>query len=187
MPFSQSSQLSTIVQWVERMKPVSILDVGTGMGQYGILLRNNLENEHLFIVTPQSATQRPRDEWNIRIDGIEGFPGYLTPCHDWAYNRMMIGNALEILPGIATASYDVVLAIDVLEHFTPDDGQIFLAELRRIAKQGLLVSTPKDFHAQDIPANTYENHRSVWTREQLAASGLTLVLENEESWVVTNA
>lgn len=187
MPFSQSSQLSTIIQWVEKNNPKSILDVGTGMGQYGVILRNNLENEHLFVVSPQSATQRPRDQWRVTIDGIEGFASYLTPCHEWAYNRMMIGDALQILPGIPKDAYDLVLAIDVLEHFTIDDGQIFLSQLQRVAKNALLVSTPKDFHAQDIPANTYENHRSVWTREQLAARGLPVVLENQESWIVTNS
>lgn len=43
MPFSQSSQISAIVQFGEELKPASILDVGVGMGQYGFLFRTNLE------------------------------------------------------------------------------------------------------------------------------------------------
>lgn len=43
MPFSFSNQLSTIIGYAEQQKPLSILDVGVGMGQYGFLLRTNLE------------------------------------------------------------------------------------------------------------------------------------------------
>ena len=43
MPFSYSSQLSTIVGYVEQQNPATILDVGIGMGQYGFLLRTNLK------------------------------------------------------------------------------------------------------------------------------------------------
>ena len=32
MPFSQSSQISTIVQYFEQLNPISLLDVGVGMG-----------------------------------------------------------------------------------------------------------------------------------------------------------
>ena len=43
MPFSHSAQISTIVGYAERLQPASVLDVGAGMGQYGVLLRNHLE------------------------------------------------------------------------------------------------------------------------------------------------
>lgn len=48
MPFSQSSQLSAILGYAEELKPTSVLDLGTGMGQYGFMLRNNLEFLNLF-------------------------------------------------------------------------------------------------------------------------------------------
>ena len=73
MPFSQSAQISTIVGCAEALQPQSVLDVGTGMGQYGFLLRNNLEGEHLFEVDGTRGWQRPREQWRVRIDGIEGF------------------------------------------------------------------------------------------------------------------
>ena len=70
MPFSFSSQISTIVQYIEQLNPASLLDVGVGMGQYGFLSRINLENINLFQIDDDQATQRPRDEWRVRIDGI---------------------------------------------------------------------------------------------------------------------
>ena len=56
MPFSQSSQLSTIVGFVEQVNPASIMDVGTGRGQYGFLVRNSLEQANLFCVAGMRAT-----------------------------------------------------------------------------------------------------------------------------------
>lgn len=186
MPFSQSSQVSTILDFALALDPASVLDVGTGMGQYGFLLRTNLENEHLFDIRGAHAKQRDRSEWKYRIDGIEGYDGYLTPVHAYAYQEVMIGNALEVLPRIADRSYELVIAIDILEHLTTEDGARFLDHCVRIASKAVLVSTPKEFHAQEIAANPYENHRSVWSEVALREAGFLRTLPNAESWVVVH-
>ena len=108
MPFSYSSQISTIIGYAENLKPISILDIGVGMGQYGFLLRTNLENLNLFEIHGEIANQRNKNEWKIRIDGIEGYPGYLTPVHDYSYNKIFIGDALSLLTSISNESYDFV-------------------------------------------------------------------------------
>lgn len=183
MPFSHSSQISTIVGFAEALKPASVLDVGTGMGQYGFLLRNSLEFLNLFEIDGHEGRQRDRSQWRITIDGIEGFAGYLTPVHHYAYSRMLIGDALALLPGIADGAYELVIAIDILEHFDTAQGLDFLAHCRRIARRAALVSTPKEFHAQEVEANPLENHRSVWSQAQLATAGYAQVLPNADSWV----
>ncbi|WP_395704132.1 hypothetical protein [Aquabacterium sp.] len=183
MPFSQSSQISTIVGCVEALRPQSVLDVGVGMGQYGFLLRTNLEHIHLFEVNGRDARQTPREHWRVRIDGIEGYGGYLTPVHQWAYNEVRVGDALQLLPTIADGAYELVMAIDILEHFDKADGLRFLQQCRRIARRMALVSTPKDFVEQHVEANPFEDHRSVWSREDLAAQGYGRVLPNGESWI----
>ena len=122
MPFSHSGQISAIVSEVESLNPDSILDVGVGMGQYGFLLRTNLENINLFTINGAVARRAPREAWRVRIEGVEGFPEYLTPVHDYAYNKIHIGNALDVLPTLPEASFDLVIAIDILEHFTKEDG-----------------------------------------------------------------
>lgn len=62
MPFSYSNQLSTIVGFAEQQNPESILDIGIGMGQYGFLLRTNLENVNLFEIDGSNARQSSRDQ-----------------------------------------------------------------------------------------------------------------------------
>jgi 2-polyprenyl-3-methyl-5-hydroxy-6-metoxy-1,4-benzoquinol methylase len=183
MPFSQSSQLSTIVGFIENCQPNAILDVGVGFGQYGFLARTNLEHFNLFEVTGATARKRERSEWNIIIDGIEAFQDYITPVHDYAYNNIYIGDALQVLPRL-TSNYDMVLAIDILEHFDKEDGKRFIEMLKTICTNHVLVSTPKDFVEQKIDANPYENHRSCWSLADLQACGFTTVLENPESWIM---
>ena len=172
-----------IVGFVESLQPRSVLDVGTGMGQYGLLLRNSLESVNLFEIEGNTGRQRPREGWNVVIDGIEGFPGYITPVHTYAYSAMRIGEARSVLAELPSASYDVVLAIDILEHFEAAEGRQFAADCIRVAKHAVLVSTPKEFIEQVVDANPLENHRSMWSRAQLEEMGLTTILPNHESWI----
>lgn len=183
MPFSQSSQISPIVGFVERLQPQSVLDVGAGMGQYGLLLRNALEFLNLFEVNGTQGRQRDRRDWRVVIDGIEGFAGYLTPVHDYAYNKIHIGNALDVLPTLPEASFDLVIAIDILEHFTKEDGLRFLQMLKRVSRKHVLVSTPKDFIHQEVEANPLEDHLSVWSCDDLTQAGFDRVVPNEVSWI----
>lgn len=184
MPFSQSSQITSIIQYIEQENPKTLLDVGTGMGQYGFLSRTNLENINLFKIDDGIAAQRPKQDWQVRIDGIEGFKEYVTPIHDYCYNKMMIGDALDILPTINNNSYELIIAVDILEHFTKAEGKTFLSQLKRIANKSVLVSTPKIFIAQEIEANPYEKHRSLWEKDELISNGFPNILDNEESWIV---
>jgi len=76
-----------------------------------------------------------------------------------------------------------VLAIDILEHFTKSQGEQFLEELQRLARKAVLLSTPKEFIPQEIAANPYENHRSLWTDAELATRRYQRILSNEISWI----
>ena len=183
MPFSYSNQLSTIIGFAEQQNPESILDVGVGMGQYGFLLRTNLENINLFEINGSDARQRSKDQWKITIDGIEGYAGYLTVVHDYSYNNLMIGNALELLPTLGDKTYDLVLAIDILEHFEKEQGIVFLQECQRVSRGYVLVSTPKDFVAQEVPANPLENHRSHWSEKDFRLCGFDSFLPNALSLI----
>ncbi len=182
MPFSLSSQLSCIMGYIEGKQPKSLLDVGVGMGQYGFLSRTNLEHFNLYEVTGSSARRKSKEEWNIIIDGIEAYPAYITPVHDYAYNKIFESDALAVLPRIEK-KYDMVLAIDILEHFVKADGLQFIKLLKAVSQGQVIVSTPKDFIEQHVEANPYENHRSHWSQEELKTEGFEAFLDNPDNWV----
>lgn len=181
MPFSFSSQLSAIVGYAESLNPGSVLDVGIGMGQYGFLLRNNLEALNLFEIQGDCGWQRDRSQWRVKIDGIEAFEKYLTPVHRYAYTNIIIDDALSALPRIEDRKYEMVLAIDILEHFEKAQGLNFLQHCKRVCSKSLLVSTPKEFIEQQVPANPFEDHRSHWTPQDLIDAGATLFLQDTNS------
>lgn len=142
MPFSQSSQISPIINLIEKEQPSTLLDVGTGFGQYGFLARTNLEHLNLFEVDGPHSRRREKSEWGIVIDGIEAFPKYITPVHDYAYDSISIGDAIDLLPNMSQ-SYDMVLAIDILEHFDKNRGLRFIELLQLASRGSVIISTPK--------------------------------------------
>ena len=65
-------------------------------------------------------------------------------------------------------NYDLVLLIDVLEHFNKTDGEHLLEKL--LSKNlGILISTPKDpSNQKNAFGNTYETHKSRWTKKEIS-------------------
>ena len=159
MPTSSLHQISDIVEMIVAADPRSVLDVGVGFGKYGVLAR-----EYLELLDGRAVYA----DWRRRIDGIEIFSDYLTGLHRSVYDRIMVGDAAEILPTVPDHEYDLVLLVDVLEHFTPAVGERVLdASLR--AGRNVIVSTPLRFFTQEGFGNPHEQHRSHWTRADLLA------------------
>ena len=154
MPTSNLSQINDIMQLIIFTNPRKILDIGVGFGKYGFLSREYLE---LW------DGREKYDEWNRRIDGIEVFGEYITPVHDFIYNKTYIGNAIDILPTI-DEKYDLILLIDVFEHFDYDSGLKLLKECEKHGKN-ILISVPKNMtHQEAAFGNPYEAHKCQWKK-----------------------
>ena len=152
MPTSHPRQINELIELVRRLDPGRILDVGCGLGKFGFLAREYLE---------VWGGEKPYGQWQRTIDAIEGFPDYITPVHGFVYDKVMVGDALEILAGL-DRTYDVVLLIDVLEHFERADGVALLHRCAGLARH-TVVSTPKDIGVQEeVFENPLEAHRSQW-------------------------
>jgi len=158
MPSSHLYQINEIVELIVLSKPKKLLDIGVGFGKFGFLSREYLE---LW------DGEENYEKWTHTIDGIEAFPKYLTPVHKYIYNKIYTGDALKIIPGIKK-KYDLILLIDVLEHFTKKDGTKLLKECLKITNN-ILISTPLDIGDQeDCFDNPYEIHKYQWTKEDLS-------------------
>lgn len=154
MPTSHSGQINTIVDLVVAIDPKSILDIGIGHGKYGFLSR-----EYLDVASDDVTYQHHK----IRIDGIEGFPEYITDLQRLIYDEIFVGNALEVIDTI-DRQYDLILMIDVFEHFTKEDGEAILAKCLKKAKH-VLISCPKHMHEQgEDHGNKYQEHKFQWRK-----------------------
>jgi hypothetical protein len=173
VPTSHHRQINEIVGLILKVNPMTLLDIGIGFGKYGVLAREYLE---LW------DGRGEYDSWKRGIDGIEVFKGYHNPIYSWAYNEVFFGDALEILPEL-NRRYDLVLMVDVLEHFTRDDGAALLTECKRVAKN-VLISTPRVVSPQgEAFGNPKEAHVSGWTANDLKSFGTRYVVPNDRSLI----
>ncbi len=173
MPSSHYFQLNEIVDLIALTNPVKVLDIGVGFGKYGFLAR-----EYLELWKDGGEYQK----WEKQIDGIEAFEPYITPVHKFIYNNIFIGNALDILPSLQD-KYDLILMIDVFEHFTFEEGRRLLGECRKKGKN-ILISVPIAMSAQEaIYGNPFEKHKYAWKREDFNDISDKFFLQNVRSTI----
>ena len=113
------------------------LDIGFGFGKNGFLIREYAELWYGNNVDPKS--------WKHNIDGIEAFGDYIQDWHNQIYNKIYMGDALDVLPSLD--KYDLIVMTDVLEHFEKDDGFKVL-DLIFDKCDNFLITTQKNPHAQ---------------------------------------
>lgn len=133
----------------------SLLDVGCG-----------------FNSPVQRLAPRPQ-----KLVGVDGFAEVIEQSrakgiHD-DYRNMSI---LEIGTAFAPGSFDVVLACDVIEHLTKEDGFKLLEQMEKIARKRTIIFTPNGFLPQGEEfGNPYQRHISGWTADEMTARGYQVV------------
>lgn len=155
------------------LKPFSVLDIGSGFGKYGVLCREYLElwdgrREYKFL---------------RRIDGVEAFENYITPLHKFIYNNIYTEN-ITVLINKIDYKYDLVLLIDVLEHFTKEEGT-WLVNTLLSKNKGIIIGTPKNpSNQKDVFDNVFETHKSLWKKDELTSFGKYLLVPDNISFII---
>jgi len=155
MPTSEPAILTPICEEIIRLSPEikSALDIGVGIGKWGVLLR---EYTDIFL-----HWRFYKKEWRTIVDGIEIHEAYKNPV--WGvYNRVFIGDAREILVK-KVKHYDLIVMIDVLEHFTREDGERLLKIMSEKCKYAIVSYHNCD--QKDVRDNKHEDHLSKWSDE----------------------
>jgi hypothetical protein len=164
MPFSNQDSIPTVMYFAAHARPRRILDVGVGLGIYGLLLRCGLDIVH----------ERPaREMWQLRIEGLEIFPGYHNPVWTYAYDQVHIGD-VRTHP-FPPDSFDVVLITDVLEHLTREEAVHCVTQLLIVAPI-VILTTPVHHISQGAwGGNVHETHRSILCSEDFPDVACTKV------------
>ncbi|MGK2859820.1 MAG: class I SAM-dependent methyltransferase [Thermoanaerobaculia bacterium] len=70
------------------------------------------------------------------------------------------------------ASFDAVIAIDVIEHFEKVESRRFVDRLERIARRKVVIFTPNGFLRQPpLDGNPWQEHKCGWEVSELRARG----------------
>lgn len=144
MPLSSPAHLSTVIQLAIAFRPQRILDVGVGIGAYGLLLRQYLD----------IASERiPKNTWQARIEGVEIFEPYRNPVWAYAYDEVHMGDVRQRLADLG--EYDLVICNDVLEHFPLAEAQQLTDSL--LQRGRILIATSP---SGDYPQGAWGNNEA---------------------------
>ena len=139
----------------------SLLDVGIGFGKWGVLVR-----EYYDFSKASNPNDLLKQNWRIRVDGIEVFPDFISDLHRYIYNEIYVGPAQEIINTLG--KYDFILMVAVLAHFPRDIGLSLVEKLYNHANEAVVLTIPtKRWPQDDIFENPYEVHHDVeWWKEE---------------------
>src|SRR5438445_2272431 len=93
MPSSRPNVIPTVIHLVQQLKPGSILDVGIGFGKWGHLFREYTDIRE----AEYDPARYQKQNWQVRIDGLEGHAAYITPMHRYLYNEIHLGDAALLM------------------------------------------------------------------------------------------
>lgn len=149
MPVSRTEAIGRVGEFIRRIKPKSLLDIGIGFGAMGVLFRELMDIRF-----------GRYKEWETKIDGVEIFEGYRNPIWKYIYDNIFIGDASEIDFG----GYDVIFLGDVIEHFPKEEALALLKKCYGRAKY-VVVTTPIRLTNTENDAavfgNSHEKHLSL--------------------------
>lgn len=76
-------------------------------------------------------------------------------------------------------SFDLVIACDIVEHLTKDEGLALIKSCERIAKVAVIIETPLGLIPQNIDilgygGDTFQTHRSAWSIQDFSGYDVQL-------------
>lgn len=172
MPIGCLSIVPDVMVEVLRGPRRRILDLGIGMGFYGAAIRQWCDMGFV-------------EQFETHITGVEAFDRYHNPA--WNLYNVVIHSTIEefLFPKnlaltFSPTKFDVILLLDVLEHFDCDRGVEVLTKAKTMLLDGgrFIVATPGIFCEQGaVYGNSAEIHRSLWTKEDLEANRFRILCD----------
>ena len=115
-PFLQK----TIDNYFPKDKNIKILEIGCGYGVFGYFIQNNGYTNYI---------------------GIDGSQSQVNEAKRLNINNIILGDLTEYLKGIKDNSLDLLIAIDIIEHFKKEELSDLIDDFYRVLKQnGTIIS-----------------------------------------------
>jgi len=122
------------------IKPGRILDIGSGEGKYGRLIRSKPEFSEVHLTSVEYEAARKQELLDI------------------GYDEVRVMSALDLFDKPAE-TFEVVILGDVIEHFKKSEGMDLLNYLN-YRSEYIIIVTPEAM-PQNM-SNFYEGHNSIW-------------------------
>lgn len=164
MPTSDAENKQVVVDWFKRINPKRVLDIGAGEGTYRTLIKNSDIQE--------------QGRWTA----VEAWAPYVNEYNlGELYDNVIIGDAYYIdYDKIDSRSFHLVIAGDVLEHFTKNEAKELIRELKKHSTN-IIISVPLlHLHQDAYKGNWFEKHLDHWSFEEMKAELGSLLVDAVE-------
>jgi SAM-dependent methyltransferase len=125
------------------------------------------------------GSDSPIQTFSGKLDavGVDLFDASLAKSADRKiHNRYVQADVRALADHFAERSFDCVLASEVIEHLTKEEGERFLGTLERIARRRVIVFTPNGFLPQgQWESNPWQVHKSGWSVEDMRQRGYRVI------------
>ncbi|MFX0008076.1 MAG: class I SAM-dependent methyltransferase [Promethearchaeota archaeon] len=92
------------------------------------------------------------------------------------HNEYCQMDVLKIEENFKPNSFDCVVALDLIEHLTKEDGNKLIRAMERISKKKVVIFTPNGYHPQgECDVNPWNVHKSGWTVEEMEQKGYRVI------------
>jgi SAM-dependent methyltransferase len=112
-----------------------------------------------------------------KLIGVDGhIPSMLAARAAGRHHAYVCIDINDVSAVFREKSFDCVVALDVIEHFTKEDGLALIAAMERIARKRIVIFTPNGFLPQRATEdNPYQLHVSGWTADEMRALGFDVI------------
>jgi SAM-dependent methyltransferase len=91
------------------------------------------------------------------------------------HTEFILADVMTYLEQIETGSYDVVMALDLIEHLEKERGYWLMEQMERIARRKVIIFTPNGFVPQrPYDNNPWQEHKSGWSWSEMKEAGYRL-------------
>jgi 2-polyprenyl-3-methyl-5-hydroxy-6-metoxy-1,4-benzoquinol methylase len=107
-----------------------------------------------------------REKRRCEITGVDNYE--ISKVHDKFYKN----DVLNINQIFKENSFDCVMAMDLIEHLTKEEGIELIEKMIKIAKEKIIIYTPNGFVDQDaFDGNPNQIHKSGWDYKEMQNLG----------------
>ena len=159
-PGSYEPFVETLISSGPRFK--SFLDVGCGMGHYGLAARMYASAWHHQDQDPDPAMR------NISLVGVDINETTILPHHRSLYDQVLLGGIQDLISHLQ--QFDVVWIGDCIEHMKDEIAIPALKNLWEHTEQLLMLATVKVYTLYETKklGTIHASHRSAWPPEKVA-------------------
>lgn len=145
-------------------KSRTILDLGCGVGE------------------PMQFINRKKQYYTV---GVDVFPEYLKICQQTkSYNKLIQGDIRKL--DFAPKSFDIVLALRVIEHLTKEESSLLLKDMESIARKQIVIIVPAvEYKQSAYENNEFQEHKCFWSPAELKGLGYK-VYSNGLRWFLND-